>query len=251
MEINAQPFIEKKGISKSKWKDAFKVLALILVFALVLFGVLQLHALYREQQLKKYGVISYAKVVEVYKQKRSKRRRFVFYARIEYKIMDKVYYQSIDNKKQLYGVNDTLKIIYSSRDPDIFAIRQLKKWKTTTGRVISNAYQNMAGNTEVKEDFLNAAPQFRGGMDGFAAYLRNNLIYPQRARAHKTEGKVHISFVVNRDGTITDVKVEQGIGDGCDEAAVKVIKNSPPWLPGLQNGKPVRVKYNIPITFTL
>ena len=190
--------------------------------------------------------------MEVYKRKRLK-GRLVFLAAIEYKINGKEHYQSIDNKKQLFGVNDTLKIIYSSRNPDILDVKEHKKWNpNTNGRKITNsAYQNMAGNAKVKEDFLNAPPQFRGGMEGFAAYLKDNLIYPEQARNNKTEGKVYISFVIQGNGTITDVKVELGIGDGCDEAAAKVIKDSPPWLPGVQDGKPVRVKYNIPITFTL
>ncbi|WP_217277448.1 energy transducer TonB [Pedobacter foliorum] len=241
-------WFEFKG--KPRWNRGINGGILFVLTLTLVFGVAQLRTLYKEQQLKKYGVISYAKVVEVYKQKRLKGGP-VFLAAIEYKIKGKDHYQSIDNKKQLYGVNDTLKIVYSSRNPDILDVKQHKKWNSNTGRIASNAYENMAGNAQVKEDFLNIPPQFRGGMSGFATYLRDNLVYPRQARAKKTEGKVYVSFVVQGDGTITDVKAERGIGDGCDEAAVEVIKNSPPWLPGVQNGKPVRVKYNIPITFTL
>jgi protein TonB len=302
MDVNAQPLIEKKGISKSKkiWTcillvviiaccywgvflsiDSAKVLIFPAIFSLgflqgmwfefkgkprwtrgingvvllfiafiLVFGVVQLRSLYKGQQLNKYGVISYAKVVDVYKQKRLKGGP-VFLATIEFNVNDKAHYQSINNKKQLYGVNDTLKIIYSSRNPDILDVKQHKKWNSNGARITSSAYQNMVGNGQIKEDFLNAPPQFRGGMAGFAAYLRDNLVYPRQARINRTEGKVYVSFVVQGDGTITDVKVEHGIGDGCDEAAVKVIENSPKWLPGVQNGKPVRVKYNIPISFTL
>lgn len=227
------------------------ILTLFFVAAVISFGVVQVRSLYQEQQLKRHGVVSYAKVVEVYVKRRLHKRRSIFLARIEFKINGKAHYQSINNKKQLFGVNDTLKIIYSSRDPDIFAIKQHKKWDPNGDRIISNAYQNVGDNAQIKEDFLNSPPQFRGGRNGFTAYLKNNLVYPRQARINGTEGKVYISFVVQGDGTIADVKVERGIGDGCDEAAVKVIKNSPLWLPGVQNGKPVRVKYNIPITFTL
>lgn len=236
---------------KAKRSKPTYILTLVFVAAVIFFGVVQIRSLYQEQQLKRYGVVSYAKVVEVYKKKRLHKRRFIYSARIEFNINGKAHYRFINNKKQLYGVNDTLKIIYSSRNPDILAIKQHKKWNPNREKIISNAYQNMAGNAQVKEDFLNAPPQFRGGSNGFTAYLKNNLVYPRQARINGTEGKVYISFVVQGDGTITDVKVERGIGDGCDEAAVKVIKNSPLWLPGVQNGKPVRVKYNIPITFTL
>lgn len=238
---------------KTKGAKPTYVLTLIFVAAVISFGVVQIRSFYQEQQLKRYGVVSYANVVEVNNKKRLNKRRSVFRATIEFNVNGKAHYKSINNKKQLYGVNDTLKIVYSSRDPDIFAIRQHKKWNPNPNgeKIISNAYQNMAGNAQIKEDFLNAPPQFRGGMSGFAAYLRNNLVYPGQARINRTEGKVYLSFVVQSDGRITDVKVERGIGDGCDEAAVKVIKNSPLWLPGVQNDKPVRVKYNIPIIFTL
>lgn len=241
-------WFEYKG--KPRWSRAINGAILFLIILTLIFGVVGLRSLYQEQQLKKYGVISYAKVVDVYKQKRLKGGPLSL-ATIEYKINGKAHYQSIENKKELYGVNDTLKIIYSSRNPDILDVKQHKKWNSNGARITSSAYQNMVGNGQIKEDFLNAPPQFRGGMAGFAAYLRDNLVYPRQARINKTEGKVYISFVIQGDGTITDVKVERGIGDGCDEAAVKVIKNSPQWLPGVQNGKPVRVKYNIPISFTL
>ena len=64
-------------------------------------------------------------------------------------------------------------------------------------------------------------------------------------------GKVYITFVVEKDGSITDVKVLRGIGGGCDEEAVRVVQSMPRWSPGKQRGKPVRVQYNLPVRFTL
>ena len=94
-------------------------------------------------------------------------------------------------------------------------------------------------------------PEFTGGMKAWAKYMERNLKYPYRAQDEGVQGKVFISFVVEKDGSITDVQVLRGIGFGCDEEAMKVIKKSPLWKPGKNKGIPVRVRYNMPINFTL
>ncbi|OWK69622.1 energy transducer TonB [Pedobacter sp. AJM] len=94
-------------------------------------------------------------------------------------------------------------------------------------------------------------PEFTGGMKAFAKYMERNLRYPSQAQEDGIQGKVFVSFVVERDGSITDVKVLRGIGYGCDEEAMKVIKKSPLWKPGKNKGIPVRVRYNMPINFNL
>lgn len=94
-------------------------------------------------------------------------------------------------------------------------------------------------------------PEFPGGLEAFGKYLSKNIRYPAVARENNTQGRVIVSFVCERDGSLTDVKVARGIGDGCDEEAVRVIKASPKWKPGIQNGRPVRVAYSVPIAFTL
>jgi protein TonB len=75
--------------------------------------------------------------------------------------------------------------------------------------------------------------------------------YPQMARESGIQGTVYVTFVVERNGNVTDVKVLRGIGGGCDEEAIRVIQAMPPWVPGKQRGKPVRVQFNMPIRFTL
>jgi protein TonB len=67
----------------------------------------------------------------------------------------------------------------------------------------------------------------------------------------ETQGKVFVSFVVEKDGTVSNVTVVKGIGGGCDEEAIRVIKKSPRWRPGMQHNLPVRVRYNMPLSFTL
>lgn len=88
-------------------------------------------------------------------------------------------------------------------------------------------------------------------MDKFYSFLKENLRYPAEAKANKLEGKVFLSFVVEKDGSLMDIKVDRKLGLGTDEEAVRVLKESPKWQPGIQNGNVVRVKYNIPINFNL
>ncbi|HRJ31736.1 MAG TPA: energy transducer TonB [Cyclobacteriaceae bacterium] len=91
----------------------------------------------------------------------------------------------------------------------------------------------------------------KGGMGAFYKYVGDKMKYPAQARRMGIEGKVFVEFVINRDGSITDVKAIKGIGAGCDEEAVRVVQSAPPWNPGKQRGKPVRQRYVVPITFKL
>jgi protein TonB len=109
-------------------------------------------------------------------------------------------------------------------------------------------------NTESGNEYLVSVeemPEFPGGMTAWGKYLNKNLQYPAVARENEIQGRVTVSFVVERNGEITNIKVLRGIGAGCDEEAIRVIKKSPLWKPGKQNGKTVRVSYVIPIVFRL
>jgi len=94
-------------------------------------------------------------------------------------------------------------------------------------------------------------PSFPGGTEAFYRYVSKNLNYPNLARSRGVKGKVFLSFVIDKDGSISDVEVVKGIGAGCDEEAVRVLKNAPKWNPGKQRGKPVKVRMVIPIMFAL
>ncbi len=91
----------------------------------------------------------------------------------------------------------------------------------------------------------------KGGMPAFYKYVSEKMKYPAQARRMGVEGRVFVEFVVNRDGSIVDVKAIKGIGAGCDEEAVRVVQSAPAWKPGKQRGKPVRQKMVIPIIFKL
>lgn len=94
-------------------------------------------------------------------------------------------------------------------------------------------------------------PSFPGGEAKLFEYLGKNIKYPQIAKEAGISGVVYVNFVVGPQGNISDVKVLRGIGGGCDEEAVRVVKNMPNWKPGKQRGKPVKVSYNLPIRFSL
>lgn len=94
-------------------------------------------------------------------------------------------------------------------------------------------------------------PCFPGGEEARIRFLEENISYPEQAKEQGFQGKVYITFVVEVDGSISDVRVIRGIGGGCDEEAVRVIKLMPKWNPGKAKGFPVRVKFNLPIKFTL
>lgn len=90
-----------------------------------------------------------------------------------------------------------------------------------------------------------------GGYAAFYKFVADKLKYPAQARRMGIEGKVYVQFVVDTDGSLTDVKAVKGIGAGCDEEAVRVIKSAPKWSPPKQRGKPVKQRIILPITFKL
>lgn len=98
---------------------------------------------------------------------------------------------------------------------------------------------------------VESMPEFPGGETALYKFLAENIKYPQMAKESGIQGRVFVTFVVERDGKVTDVRVLRGIGGGCDEEAIRVVKNMPKWAPGKQRGKSVRVQYNLPVKFTL
>lgn len=108
-----------------------------------------------------------------------------------------------------------------------------------------------SGQEIVATEFLEKYPEFPGGEAAFAKFLRKNLRYPYLAVESNITGRVLVGFIIEKNGTLSDIKVIRGIGGGCDEEAVRVLKKAPAWSPGLQNGRAVRVAYTMPIFFHL
>ncbi|MGZ3946418.1 MAG: energy transducer TonB [Mucilaginibacter sp.] len=90
-----------------------------------------------------------------------------------------------------------------------------------------------------------------GGMEAFGKFLGKTIRYPLPALRNRTQGRVRVSFTVERDGTLTAIRATTYVGDGCEEEAVRVMKLSPKWIPGMQNGRPVRVSYSVPVSFSI
>ena len=95
------------------------------------------------------------------------------------------------------------------------------------------------------------APEYEGGMEALYKYLAENIQYPEQAKSDGIQGRVLIRFVVMNDGSIVNVEVAKGIGGGCDEEAVRVVKGMSKWKPAIYEGKTVNVNYALPITFKL
>ena len=114
---------------------------------------------------------------------------------------------------------------------------------TGDGTATDNEIYNVTG--------IEVYPEFVGGMKEWTKFIHKNLRYPPMAMDEGKQGKVYISFVVEKDGSVTNVTVIRGIGYGCDEEALRVISKSPKWKPGKQNGQNVRVKYTMPLGFAI
>jgi len=100
-------------------------------------------------------------------------------------------------------------------------------------------------------DVVEQMPQFPGGPQALFEYLSKNIKYPVVAEENGIQGRVVCTFVVERDGSVTDVQVARSIDPSLDKEAVRVLKKMPRWIPGKQNGSAVRVKYTVPVTFKL
>lgn len=96
-------------------------------------------------------------------------------------------------------------------------------------------------------------PSFKGGEAAMMKFIRKNIKYPELERNAGISGTCYVGFVVEKDGKITNARILRGLpnGPGCDKEALRVVNKMPKWKPGLQNGKPVRVQFNLPIKYTL
>ncbi|CAN5471552.1 hypothetical protein BH09BAC6_BH09BAC6_33400 [soil metagenome] len=136
----------------------------------------------------------------------------------------------------------------------------------STGVIAQKRDIPKVGEVEIKENADSAAnsllsqtpftsveqePEFPGGSQSFSRYLSAILRYPASAAKAHIQGKVFIEMVIERDGSITNLKVVRSVSPDLDAEAVRVISQSPRWKPGIQNGHPVRVRYTIPINFSL
>ncbi len=142
-------------------------------------------------------------------------------------------------------------------------MRSIQKALSITAAIIAicvftaAAQQGAPQPPQAKEDkrrvfvSVDNPPSFPGGIPEFSKYLMTSIRYPADDRKNNLQGKVFVSFVVEADGSLSDVVAMRGPSETLKEEGVRVIKASPKWKPGSQNGTPVRVQYTVPINFTL
>lgn len=112
-------------------------------------------------------------------------------------------------------------------------------------------YKPQPVNRNSVYDVVEQMPSFPGGISGLRTYLNQNIRYPAEAQENCVQGRVVVSFVVEKDGHISDVTVLRSVDPSLDKEAIRVVRNMPRWTPGKQGGEPVRVRYNIPVSFRL
>jgi protein TonB len=123
-----------------------------------------------------------------------------------------------------------------------------------TQRVETEPVKTEAPKPEVENkvfDVVEQMPSFPGGQSALMQFLQSNVKYPVVAQENGVQGRVVVSFVVERDGSITDVQVVRSVDPSLDREAQRVVRSMPKWIPGKQNGQAVRVKYNVPVSFRL
>ena len=118
---------------------------------------------------------------------------------------------------------------------------------------ISSAMTQSVGNriSEWMGDIVEHYPSFPGGQQALLDFLRQNVNYPEQAKKDSIEGRVVVGFVIDTDGSITDQKIVRSVHPLLDAEALRVVKLMPKWEPGSENGTPVKVKYNLPISFKI
>jgi TonB family protein len=116
------------------------------------------------------------------------------------------------------------------------------------GKIVSH---ELFGTNDTPINFGDHAPQFRGGTNALGEFLVKNITYPAAARENRIAGRVILTLTIEKDGTVSGVKIDKGVGNGCDEEAARVIKMSPPWIPGIKDGVAAKMDYSIAIGFSV
>ena len=182
-------------------------------------------------------------------------------------VSGKVFTQFIVNTDGTISDVTILKSVGFGCDEEAIRVIKLAKWTPgkQSGRVVRSRFtvpinfelakEPKGKNNEKKSNEIfnevEQNPEYPGGMQGFGKFLQENLKYPEAAQKANISGKVYTEFIVKKDGSVSDFKTLKGIGYGCDEEAMRVIKSVPKWNPGRHQGEIVSSKFVIPINFQL
>ncbi|GAA4319157.1 TonB family protein [Compostibacter hankyongensis] len=166
--------------------------------------------------------------------------------------------RTLNGEQRKYYANGQLKQSVSYRNRDINgAVRTF--WENGhpkrvdsffNGKFVRGKCFNADGKTVPHTEFLRM-PEFPGGENAMMNFLRRELKYPERARKKNVQGRVVVIFIVTRTGSISNVKIGEGVNIDLDREAIRVVKKMPTWKPGIQDGEPVTVQYSLPLQFRL
>ena len=144
------------------------------------------------------------------------------------------------------------------KEEDEIKLDEVQKSDKAVGAAVLKAKEDIAAPEPPKHveetkvfTVVEQMPMFPGGDAALMSYLANNIHYPTVAAENGVQGRVVVGFVVERDGSITDVRILRGVDPSLDREAMRVVKSMPRWTPGKQNGSAVRVKYQVPVAFRL
>lgn len=151
---------------------------------------------------------------------------------------DEVYFMDTEGKCQSFGY-----------DPNISSIIPAKSTSMSLQKVADSSMNSKS--TEKTFDVVENMPSYPGGKDAMIAFLSSNMRYPDAAKKNGIHGRVIVSFVVDKDGSITETKVVRSVDPALDQEALRLVNSMPKWKPGTAEGKPVRVRYSIPFNFSL
>ena len=239
------------------------IIAVLIIFALVMVYMVAKNAYddYQKAHMAQTQVTELTALQEQKKEAKVERKEIVKQEKVE---------QVVEKVKS--SIKFTAPVI--KKDDEVRPEDEMKSQDEIMNSKVAVGFANVIGNDEYGEvlkakealvtepvkpkeeenkvfDVVEQMPSFPGGMAALMAYLQKSIKYPPVAEENGIQGRVVCTFVVERDGSVTDVRVAKSVDPSLDKEAVRVVSAMPKWIPGKQNGQSVRVKYTLPVTFRL
>ena len=239
------------------------IIAVLIIFALVMVYMVAKNAYddYQKAHMAQTQVTELTALQEQKKEAKVERKEIVKQEKVE---------QVVEKVKS--SIKFTAPVI--KKDNEVNPEDEMKSQDEIMNSKVAVGFANVIGNDEAGEvlkakealvtepvkpkeeenkvfDVVEQMPSFPGGMAALMAYLQKSIKYPPVAEENGIQGRVVCTFVVERDGSVTDVRVAKSVDPSLDKEAVRVVSAMPKWIPGKQNGQSVRVKYTLPVTFRL
>jgi len=252
-------YVLRKGTSK---RNVYAMIAVLLLAVLGLLGIKLINFINEQQEVANTQAVELS-AIEQAKKKAQK--------------VEKVEQPKVEPEKQVEQVKSSIKFTApvikkdnEVKEEDEIKLDEVEKSDKAVGAFTVEGNDEVGGKVleakeEIKEetpppppvedtkvfDVVEQMPSFPGGPSALMQYLNSNITYPVIAAENGVQGRVIIQFVVEKDGSVSDVHVAKSVDPSLDKEAQRVVKSMPKWIPGKQNGSAVRVKYTVPVTFKL